>query len=119
MALSLKTPQSVVGSVTLFGLTINVFVLLPHQQRSQQQQQQADAHAAHNEARVVLLLCQRHLAKMSDGVCLTPLKMVHGINNMIKLSLTRGPTLCTLFTLNSLHLINLKLSNKYYFQYDN
>lgn len=115
MALSLRT-RSVVGSVTLFGLTINVFVLLPHQQRSQQQQQQADAHAAHNEARVVLLLCQRHLAKMSDGVRLTPLKMVHGINNMIKLSSTRDPTLCTLF---ALHLINFKLSNKYYFQYDN
>lgn len=55
-------------------LTINVFVPPPHQQPSQHQQQQADAHAAHNEPCVVLLLRQRHLAQVPDGVRLTPLK---------------------------------------------
>lgn len=60
------------------ALTVDVFVLLPQQQRSQQHQQQADAHAAHHEARVVLLLRQRHLAQMSDGVGLPPLQEAEG-----------------------------------------
>lgn len=51
----------------------------PHEQRSQQQQQQADTHAAHDEARVVLLMSQRHLAQMPDGVRLPPLKEVEGV----------------------------------------
>lgn len=55
-------------------LTVNVFVFPPHEQRSQHQQQQADTHTAHDQARVVLLLSQRHLAQMLDGVRLSPLR---------------------------------------------
>lgn len=60
------------------ALTINVFVPPPHEQSSQQQQQRADTHAAHNEACVVLLLSQRHLAQVPDGVRLSPLKEAKG-----------------------------------------
>lgn len=55
-------------------LTVDVFVPPPHEQRPQQQQQQADAHAAHDEARVVLLLGQHQNAQVLDGVRLPPLK---------------------------------------------
>lgn len=55
------------------ALTIDVLVPPPHQQRSQKEQQQADTHTAHDEACVVLLLRQRHLAQMPDGVRLAPL----------------------------------------------
>lgn len=66
--------------------TIDVFVPLPQHQRSQQQQQQADAHAAHYQACVVLLLSQRHLAQMSDGVRLPPLEESEGsMSNSIRL----------------------------------
>lgn len=61
------------------ALTIDVLVLPPHEQCSQQQQQQADAHTANDEACVVLLPSQRHLAQMPDKVCLSPLKEVKGI----------------------------------------
>lgn len=60
------------------ALTIDVLVPLPQHQRPQQQQQQADAHAAHYQARVVLLLSQRHLAQMFDGVRLPPLEEAEG-----------------------------------------
>lgn len=58
--------------------TIDALVPPPQQQGSQQQQQQADAHAAHYQARVVLLLRQRHLTQMSDGVRLPPLEEAEG-----------------------------------------
>lgn len=60
------------------AFTIDVLVSLPHQQRSQQQQQQADTHTAHYQARVVLLLSQRHLAQVSNGVRLPPLEEAEG-----------------------------------------
>lgn len=65
----------------LSALTVDVFVPPPHQQRAQQKQQQADAHAAHDQAREVLLLCQRHLAQMPDGVRLPPLAKVNEVND--------------------------------------
>lgn len=61
------------------ALTINVLVPPPHQQCSQKKQQQADTDAAHDEACVVLLLRQRHLAQMPDGVRLAPLEQWEGI----------------------------------------
>lgn len=72
------------------ALTIDVFVLLPQHQRSQQQQQQADTHAAHYQAHVVLLLSQRHLAQMSDGVRLPPLEEAEGsMSKSIRLHVSR------------------------------
>lgn len=60
----------------VFGsaVTVDVLVSPPHEQRSHQQQQQADTHAAHHQAREVLLLGQRHLAQVPDGVRLPPLE---------------------------------------------
>lgn len=65
------------------ALTINAFVPFPHEKRSQQQQQQADTHTAHNEACVVLLLGQRHLAQISNGVRLAPLQEVKGFGGLL------------------------------------
>lgn len=54
-------------------LTVDVFVPLPQQQRSQQQQDQANADTAHDQSRVVRFLSQSHRTQGSDGVRLTPL----------------------------------------------
>lgn len=64
-----------------------MFVPPPHEQSSQPEQQQADAHAAHDEAGVVRLLSQRHLAQMPDGVRLAPLKEVKGCDGVKEVNL--------------------------------
>lgn len=55
-------------------LTVDALVPAPQQQRPQQEQQQADAHAAHDQPCVVLLLGQHQDAQVPDGVSLPPLE---------------------------------------------
>lgn len=55
-------------------LTVDALVPAPQQQRPQQEQQQADAHAAHDQPRVVLLLGQHQDAQVPDAVSLPPLE---------------------------------------------